>query len=67
MLDDTQLINKVYVHHSGREYKLVYVANTLSEDLIKFPILAVYESILDRVIWSRPLEDFKKNFKLKSN
>ena len=59
-----ELEGKVFTHHSGRQYKLLHVANKLSTDLNKFPILAVYESITDKVIWSRPIDEFNTNFVL---
>ena len=63
-LNYDNLEGQVFTHHSGRQYKLLHVANKLSTDLNKFPILAVYESVIDKVIWSRPMDEFNANFVL---
>lgn len=55
------VINKVYEHHSGKEYVLLTVTNTQAtkSDYIKTAVYADKEL----VTWSRPLQEFLDNFK----
>lgn len=57
-------LNSVFQHHSGRTYRLILVTNQNTTDHIKFPVTAVYISTEEGIIWSRPAEEFVKNFTL---
>lgn len=56
-------VGKLFKHYKkGTIYKLLLIANLESSDQGKFPTTAVYEDTESGLVWSRPLEEFIKNF-----
>lgn len=56
-------VGETWVHHSGREYKVIGFANLYTENPDKHPIHVLYAGNNDRV-WTRPLNKFVQKFTL---
>ena len=52
---------QVWHHHSGRNYRVLFLANT-THPSEKFPPTVVYENVANETIWSRPLFDWHRSF-----
>lgn len=50
-----------WLHHGGKEYKIITVTNTAALDHDKFPVTVVYQGH-DGNIWSRPANSFLRKF-----
>lgn len=61
-------IGKLFKHYKkGTIYKLVLITNLESTDQKKFPTTAVYLDVETDQVWSRPLEEFIKNFTIQGH
>lgn len=57
----------IWIHNStGNRYTFLFMTNTETKDLSKFPITAVYKDSKGN-IWSRPVKDFLDKFHYKSS
>lgn len=54
-------VGETWVHHSGREYRVIGFANLYSINPFKFPIHVLYAGTNNRV-WTRPLTEFLEKF-----
>lgn len=56
-------VSDVWMHHSGRMYKVLMFANTSVEATEKYPHMIVYQNVDNGTIWTRRLDDWQRSFK----
>lgn len=54
---------QTWKHHSGRMYQVLFLTNTENPSP-KFPVAVVYQSVVNRNRWSRPLSEWHDKFEL---
>jgi hypothetical protein len=56
-------LNSTWLHHSGRIYEVIFIANIRSSNLINYPLTIVYKDE-NEAVWTRPAVDWYKSFTL---
>ena len=54
--------NSNWKHKGGNIYRVLIVANKASERLDEYPITVVYQRLVDKTVWSRPLTRWHGSF-----
>ena len=56
-------VNSIWIHHNGNRYRVIFIANQESTQE-KYPLTIVYENIKNGTVWTRPVNDWHRSFKM---
>jgi hypothetical protein len=51
----------LWKHHNGIEYRVITLANTLTERPDQYPVMVVYENVNTGSVWARRLDDWHRS------
>ncbi|MGH1461212.1 MAG: DUF1653 domain-containing protein [Neptuniibacter sp.] len=58
------LTDPLWEHYSGKRYTVKMVTNQMAKDPKKYPPTVVYQSVDTGMLWSRPVSDWERSFKI---
>lgn len=50
----------LWQHHSGRVYRVLFIANDVDDPKPEYPVTVVYENVRNQTLWVGRLDDWHR-------